>query len=255
MITACYVHVPGDRAHEAMAHAYLTSIIKHPAGCDHHNLVICQKREPDPMFRGLFEQYLPNCSFFIHDDSGWDIGGYQSAARAVKTPIMLCLGGSATVRREGWMARMVEAWNKHGVGFYGSLSSNQCRPHFNTTGFWCDPGMLMDYHTKVVTQADRYEFEHGANSCWWGINKIGLPTKLVTWDGEYDWPDFRTPPNISCRGDQSNCLTYFRINYNYDHYRLHDAGAKANLEYLTDSHMTDPGFNYAKWALSMKTKP
>lgn len=254
MITACYIHVPGCPTHAQMAHNYLTSIINHPAGCEHRNLVICQGHEPEPLFRDLFKQYLPNCEFFLHDDSGLDIGGYQAAARAVKTPIMLCMGGSTTVRRAGWMARMVEAWAKHGVGFYGSLSSNQMRPHFNTTGFWCAPGMLIDYHTKVVSNPQRYEFEHGANSCWWNVNQMGFPTKLVTWCGEYDWWDFRKPPNISCRGDQSNCLTYFRINYNYDHYVKHDPGAKANLEYLTDSHIVDQNFNYSAWALSMQSK-
>ena len=248
-ITACYIHVPGCPKHAVMAHDYVNSVLHNPGGVECDNLIICQGGEALSEFRELFSR-LPNCCFYVHDDSGLDIGGYIAASRVIRTPIMLCMGGNSTVGRSGWMKRMVEAWDKYGPGFYGSLSSFQCRPHFNTSGFWCSPTMLMLYPSPVITQADRYEFEHGKGSCWLRCLLAGFPCKLVTWDGEYDWPDWRKAPNISCRGDQSNCLTYFRINYQYAHFcrpegNHLDAEAKRNLEYLTDAHIIDEDFkNY-----------
>jgi hypothetical protein len=180
-----------------------------------------------------------------------DIGAYLDASKQVETEAMLCMGGSTTVRRQGWMKRMAEAWDKHGPGFYGALSSYQVRPHFNTTGFWLSPEIIQMYPHKVVSTPDRYAFEHGDNCLWWLVHQQGIPVKLVTWCGEYDWPDWRRPDNISCRGDQSNCLCWFRINDAFEHYRQHDPVSHNNLMYLTDAHLLDPKFRYPTWERSL----
>lgn len=245
-ITLCYVHVPGCKNHAVQAKQFIESYKAFPPGVEHKTLVICQGREPDSEFRECLSA-LPNYREYIHDDSGWDIGGYIAAASVVDTDCMLCCGGSTTVRRAGWMTRMEEAWHNHGPGFYGTLSSFQCRPHFNTNGFFCEPAMLRAYPNKVITTADRYEFEHGKGALWLCINRCGLPTKLVTWDGEYDWKEWRKPANISCRGDQSNCLMFFRINYQFEEYARNNPQAHNNLMYLTDAHVTDP-----EWRAQLK---
>lgn len=252
-ITLAYVHVPGDETHLLQAKQFLESYKTFPPGYDHKTVLICQGAEPSPEIRTAFSE-LPGYSEFIHDDSGWDIGAYVALSKAgeLTTDILLCCGGSTTVRKSGWMLRMIEAWDKHGAGFYGALSSYQCRPHFNTTAFWTAPYMIASYPENVNTQAERYEFEHGKLSLWWRLNQLGFPTKLVTWDGEYDWMDWRKPKNISCRGDQSNCLMFFRINYQFDHYRQHDPASLNSLMYLTDAHIVDEDF---KVALKYLTEP
>lgn len=252
MMTLCYIHVPGEAGHNALEDRFIKSYQDHPPGVDHRTLIICQGREPIPQTVERYRSVFPNCDFLPRSGEGMDIGAYIDASKVVTTDAMLCLGGSSTVRKAGWMARMMEAWAKHGAGFYGSLSSYQVRPHFNTTGFWTSPILLGEYPKKVVTTPDRYEFEHGENSMWWLLHNLGIPTLLVTWCGEYEWPDWRKPPNISCRGDQSNCLTWFRINDAFDFYRLHDPGAHNNLMYLTDAHILDPKFRYPTWELSLK---
>lgn len=240
-ITLCYVHVPNCVQHLVMAKMFLDSYNANPPGVEHNTILICQGQEPCAEIRTAFST-LPGYSEYIHDDSGWDIGAYMAVAKSdkVHTPAMLCCGGSTTFRKAGWMKRLHDAWAKYGSGFYGTLSSFQARPHFNTNGFMTAPYMLASYPFKVETKEQRYEFEHGRDALWWRLNQLEFPTKLVTWDGEYDWKEWRKPDNISCRGDQSNCLIYFRINYQFDVYCQTDLVAKNNLMYLTDAHVTDP---------------
>ena len=59
----------------------------------------------------------------------------------------------------------------------------------------------------------------------------GLQTRLVTWDGSYDLPDWRKPPNIFRRGDQSNLIVRDR---HADAYTVSDAEGKAKLEGLAN---------------------
>lgn len=224
-----------------MVRRYVNSVLDHPAGCEYENLMLCQKSLPDAPVGNLFDS-LPEAQYLLHDDQGWDIGGYVKAAGTLNALCpdrpMLCLGGSATVRKPGWLSRLMEAWDEQGPGIYGTQASYQCRPHLNTSGFMCLPVHLLRYPRLVFTRADRYNFEHGMSSWWEQMYNEGEKVKLVTWDGIHDWPEWRTPPNISCRGDQSNCLTYFRINYDYEN---GDAQAKLNLEQLTD-RLTDKSF-------------
>lgn len=249
--TVVYIHVPNDVEHERYALRFVESVIVHDPGVPHSTLVVCQGAMPNESMSELFS-LLPDVSYLVHGDSGWDIGGFIAAAKHLSKSgdaPMMCMGGNSSVRRQGWLKRMMEVWEKSGPGLYGTLSSFQVRPHLNTTGFMCPPSFLLRYPVAVVTKEDRYEFEHGRRAFWKLMSDAGEIVKLVTWDGEWWWPQWRYPGNISCKGDQSNCITVFRVNYNYDHYREHDHGAMINLMILTDV-LTDPDssqpetFNY-----------
>lgn len=250
MITLCYIHVPGDAVHNAMEDRFVQSYKDNPPGVDHDTIVLCQGAEPRESDKARYLGF-PRLRFIPRDQTGMDIGAYVDAAHFVETDAMICCGGSTTVRRPGWLARMQEAWDKHGPGMYGSLSSYQVRPHFNTTGFCLTPKMILSYPHPMITTPDRYEFEHGEGALWWRLHQQGIPCKLVTWCGEYDWPEWRKPDNISCRGDQSNCLTWFRINYVFEHHSQHSHGDRNNLMYLTDAHILDPKFRYPTWEQSL----
>lgn len=236
-IAVVYIHVPGCTVHEQQARAYVASALTNPAGLDHENVVITQHRLPEERIRNEFCK-LPEQSYYCHDDSGWDIGGYIALAAklAGQCDAMLCCGGSTTFRRVGWLARLAEAWQRHGPGFYGTQGSWQMRPHLCTCGFMCAPEHLLQHPFPVIYQADRYDFEHGPNALWKRLSESGFPVKLVTWSGEYDWWDWRTPQNGICAGDQSDCLLWFRINYDYESARkANDTATLRRLEYLFDT--------------------
>ncbi len=70
--------------------------------------------------------------------------------------------------------------------------------------------MLEEYPVVVRTKGQRYQFEHGLNSIWKMCLDRGDKVMMATFDGEYEWFDWRKGSNIYRRGDQSNCLTMFR---------------------------------------------
>lgn len=234
-IAVAYIHVPNDSDHEKLARLYVESAVKFSAGTQHRNVIICQNGEATSEMRELFSQ-LSCVEYFTHDDSGWDIGAYIAFAKSCDFDAVFCVGGSTQFKRKGWLARLAEVWQRNGPGIYGTLASYQMRPHLNTTGFMCAPQHLAAYRKEVVTRDDRYEFEHGEGAWWKQMYDAGVPVKLVTWCGEYEWWDWRKPENIACRGTQENCLTWFRINLDYQNaQQWGETNKLRSLEYLTDT--------------------
>lgn len=210
-VAVVYVHVPG---HDEATRQLVSSYLQHPSGFNHRVIVVCQGAATVEM--KILLSKLNNSAFFQHDDTGWDIGAYIAVSKIISEDMMVCFGGNTYLKRSGWLKRMVEVWQKYGPGLYGSFASYEIRPHLNTTGFWCLPDMFRQYPHAVKTKADRYKFEHGENSFWKTVSEQAYPVKLVTWDGEYDWRDWRKPANIFRRGDQSNCLMGWRLTQEYD---------------------------------------
>jgi hypothetical protein len=148
------------------------------------------------------------CQFFPRqNDDGWDMGGYQAVARKFTCNMLVCLGESVYFWKPNWLKPIVDAWTKFGSGMYGFMSSFLVRPHLNTTAFAIDPRFLMGWPT-IDNHTARYNCEHGKQSMWKHLTSFRKPTKLVTWDGVYDPPQWRYPQNILWRGDQSNLLIF-----------------------------------------------
>lgn len=171
---------------------------------------------PPPLVLTLpFESFRHQ--FFTRSNDGWDIGGYIEAAHGpcADADIMVCFGQSVHFHRHGWLEKIVWAWERFGPGMYGFLSSNLVRPHLQTTAFATSPKFLREYPNKVVTKADRYEFEHGKQSFMNRLEIMGRPIRLVTFDGVYSKGMWRLPRNILWKGDQSNCLVWCNHTENY----------------------------------------
>lgn len=210
-----YIYVPNSERHRMEAETFVASYLKFPPNYPHRTMIVCNGAQPGTVARDLFSQ-LPKVEFLPRVNAGWDIGGFVTAAKRVKTDMLFCLGSGAFFRRSGWLLRIAEAWEKHGPGFYGTNAAFDVLPHINTTGFGCPPKVLATYPFGFVTLQERYHFEHGRTACWKHAEQLGLPVKLVTWNGEYDWQEWRSQPNIYHRGDQSNCLTYWDRNTIYE---------------------------------------
>lgn len=239
-ITLVYIHVPGDEKHWRYAREFVDTYKKFPPLYPHETVIVSQGKGPAPLAKALFKPVV-DPHYFLHDDSGWDIGGYIAASTmdvVRNADCVVCLGGSAYFHKEGWLKRIAEAWHKHGPGFYGATSTYEVSPHFCTSGFWCAPEILRAYPIKVTNRETRYDFEHGPNACWKMVAENGLPVKLVTWDGEYDWQDWRKPPNIYRRGDQSNALIHW---HHYKEYERADAKLRATMASHSDT-LTDPHY-------------
>lgn len=236
-VTLIYIHVPGDEQHWKYAREFVETYGKFQPQYHHKTVVVCQGKPATPLVRGLFKM-MPNLRYFEHDDSGWDIGAFIAASREISDDCVVCLGGSAHFKRDGWLKRIAESWQKHGAGFYGATPTHEVSPHLCTSGFWCPPEVLSSYPIKVVNRVTRYDFEHGPNACWKMVAHNGLPVKLVTWDGEFDWQDWRKPPNIYRRGDQSNALIYW---HHFQEYEKASPQQKAALSKRSDT-LTDPHY-------------
>lgn len=236
-ITLIYIHVPGEEKHWKYAREFIETYKAFPPEYSHNTVVVCQGKPATNLVRGLF-RILPNLKYFEHDDSGWDIGGYIAAAHTISDDCVVCLGGSSYFQRRGWLKRVAESWKNHGLGFYGATPTYEVSPHLCTSGFWCSPEILKAYPVKVTNRLTRYDFEHGPNACWKMSAHNGLPVKLVTWDGEFDWQDWRKPDNIYRRGDQSNALMYW---HHYSDFEKASPQAKVTMTTHSDT-ITDPHY-------------
>ncbi len=222
----------GDPEHDKDARRFVSSYVEFPPLHDHRLYVVFNGRSPSAEQRRLFDGL--DVSFHQHDDSGWDIGAFQSAARKVRADVIVCLGGNTYFKKVGWLRRMVQAVRAHGDGLYGASASYERDPHIRTTAFWCHPMLIRAYPKRVRTFEDRYSFEAGPMSLTRLAERIGLGCWLVTWDGEYPKRLWRTPANIFRRGDQSNSLAHDRY---FDIYEGEDQESQALSANLANGAM------------------
>lgn len=54
--------------------------------------------------------------------------------------------------------------------------------------------------------AERHGFEHGPNNLTNWVASQGLPVKVASWAGEYDWAEWDSDPEGFQRGHQLNVL-------------------------------------------------
>lgn len=232
VVLYCYPIVSAD--YDAVARRFVDTYKRFPAGVDHSLVVVCNNGPASSFQKALFAGTNP--VFIDRHNEGWDIGAFIEGCRSImasglKPKFVMCCGANTHFKRSGWLARMNEAWDKHGPGMYGATASFEVRPHFNTSSFVADVADVANYPFHVSTTQDRYHFEWGARSLMNSIAAQGRPTLLVTWDGEYPPPLFRSAPNGYRNGDQSNCLAYFRHSDTYDN---EPAPTKHNLASYAD---------------------
>lgn len=227
-VTLLYVYPASG--YDAAAVRFVESYQKHPPEFPHSTVIVVNGGNVTLQAKKLFSPLNP--SYLLHDNSGWDIGAFLAAAPHLSSEAVLCLGANTHFRQSGWLKRYIEIWQKLGPGMYGTLASNEIRPHLCTTGFLTTPALLHSYPHKVLSKEERYEFEWGKGAFWRRVARAGLPVKMVTWDGVYGMDELRKPPNIFRRGDQSNCMVYFT---HTDLYDAADDETKKRMGMLADT--------------------
>lgn len=231
-VAVVYVVVTHGKSTKDYCARFVSTFKAHPPLFSNDLILACNggpvSNDLGLMFSGLGPVFYPR-----KNDAGYDLSAYMELAGGYckDYDMMLCLGQSCYFHREGWLVRLVEAWNKHGPGMYGPFATNVIRAHLQTTAFCCSPSMFSKYPLPLFTRKDRYEFEHGAFAFWRRLAFEGIPVKLVTWDGEWNPREFRKPVNIMWRGDQSNLL--FFCNHS-DQYRDASPTRKANWSKSAD---------------------
>ncbi len=174
--------------------------------------------------------HIPHTEHTFHGP-GWDVGTYQFAAKQIDNEFVVFMNARTHFHREGWLARLMAVRTKMGDGLYALSTSNEVQPHVRTCCFACNPKTLRRYPYLIDSREKGFRFESGIwNLSQWYFD-MGYPVHFVTWDGVYGRQDWRNPPNIFRRGDQSNMLVWDR---HTEIYANADAHSKRQLSKLAD---------------------
>jgi hypothetical protein len=210
-ISTVYVYpLVGSEHYLNLAVRFLKTYHEHPPGLEHESIIVCNGNPPDEETAFLFGS-LPNVVFTHHDNSGFDCGAYQSAARNFPCDLMVFFGASTYFKREGWLKQMAESYEKHGAGLYGAMGNRGVipigvHPHIRTTAFWMNPEWMNAYPHRITRSDQRYGFEHGQDCLTsWVYRKRGR-VMVVGWSGAYEQGLWDSIPNGYHRGDQSDLL-------------------------------------------------
>lgn len=199
----------------------------HPAGVDHQLAVVCSGPVTDAA-RAVFG---PRCQFISYVGKGWDLGAFQHAVKELDADLVLFCNSRIRFWKPDWLRRLTDARSKHGDGLYAPFGSYEVVPHLRTSGYAANPAILRTFPHEITSREDTFKFESGDWNVTQWFRKAGYQTLMVTWDGEYEQDQWRTPDNIFRRGDQSRCLVWDR---HTQVYAGSNPGDKRLLESITD---------------------
>jgi hypothetical protein len=187
---------------------------------EHELVVVFMRKEPTEgdlaIWSGIpcrFETWLPL------EPDGWYPSCYRVMSERANCDFMVNFVSRAYFHREGWLKRLVDTRKQFGDGFYGTMASfcgcptqthPYPNPHLRGTAWAFDPVTMRKYPHVMRTPADEYKMECGEWNISTWYESIGKPAMLVTFDGAWSKPDWGTPKNTFCNGDQSNLLNWDR---------------------------------------------
>lgn len=210
-IVVVYIY-PQDGAgqYHELSIRFLDSYHRNPPGRQHDLVVVCNGSPVTEEARMKFSS-IPRTIFLEHDNSGYDLGGFQRAAREIPCDLMVFFGVSTYFRGGGWLDRMVWAYQQHGMAQYGTMGNmgdarSRVHPHLRTTAFWMPPELMNGYPIIIQRPEQRYGFEHGPNCFTSWVRQNGFPSWVVNWRTEYNWPEWNESTNGFHRGNQSDLL-------------------------------------------------
>lgn len=217
-IAVVYLHVIGlnegfdeftqkvSGTYQQSADRFASTYRQHDAGIEHDLVVIGAKGDASALqtWSGL------NAKFIRYDGEGWCTGAHQHACKQLDHDIVVLNCARTHFHRSGWLKRIADCWTEHGPGLYGTMSNDEQSRHLRTNCYAIQPGFLANHPVQFGSREDTLQFEHGKWNVGARYRDSGLPAMLVTWDGCWAYDDWRKPPNIFRRGDQSNLIVFDR---------------------------------------------
>lgn len=198
-----YLDIAHDPSYESHSRRFVETYSQFPAGVDHELVIGIVGAEANAEARSRKNFASLKCTFQTEPVAGWDITHHQSISKNLDCDFAVFSTSRTYFWRAGWLKRLVEARIQFGEGLYGAVGSYEVSPHLRTCLFGCNPKALRDFPHLVDTRPKAGWFEAGK---WNFTKRFNHRAYMVTWDGIYQQADWRTPPNIFRRGDQSNML-------------------------------------------------
>lgn len=220
-IVMVYIYPQGGaNGWKERADAFVDSYVANPPGYKHKTAVICNGHQCNEETIAVFSR-LPETMFLEHDNSGFDIGGYQKAAAEIPADIMLFCGSYTYFRQPEWMIKMIDAYYQFGDTLYGAMGNTGDKkvnvyPHIRTTGFWCSPVLINKYPHKVTEHggggsgSKRYFFEHGNDSLTMWARRQGFQPQIICSHGAFPMPHCNGPETLH-KGNQLGLLMGDRL--------------------------------------------
>jgi len=226
-VIVLYVYPIFGGPHDVLARRFRDSYRRYPAGHPHEMWIVANGGEPTEGMRETFDGIAAN--WMTHDNTGFDIGAFLSASRALIADMMVYFGGNTYLTGPGWLARMVSVWDQNHFALYGCCGNNgrkakydadgnkikrRHHPHIRTTGFWAAPTIIAAYpHPVTEDQRTRYLFEHGPHNLTAWLWERHHRVYCVTWTGKYEYPHWNGIPNGYRNGDESEVMAGDRCTF------------------------------------------
>jgi hypothetical protein len=196
---------------------FVQSYNQFPPDYPHEVIVVCCHGEPTDEVREFYRGM--SCRFLTYYGMGWDTGAQQEVGCREDVDFALCITARTHFHRRGWLKRLAEAVENRGDGLYGAMASYEGfpftprvmpNPHIRTGFYGLYSHSFRRYPNKVTNRDETFHFESGNWNISTWFEMQNLPALMVTWDGAYARPDWRKPPNIFRRGDQTNLIAWDR---------------------------------------------
>lgn len=195
------------------AKKFAESIRQHPAGVLHKLIVVGKSDKlteiPDEdaeVFAGT------PCEFVVHNNEGYDIGGFIRRANETDAPILCCMGGATIVTADNWLQLLTQPFRDDPrCGITGAFGSWEAVPHIRTTAFCFQPEVFRQMHFPPILdgRVDRGPFEHGPDSITQQAVRLKGEAYVCAKDGKiYGIKDWNKMPNRFRFGDQSNMVAW-----------------------------------------------
>jgi hypothetical protein len=228
--TFVYLHI-AEKPEEFVPYSkrFVQTYLQFPPGIDHDLIVVSCAGVLNQQTKDIFAPL--RCTFDEYLEGGWDIGAHQYMAHRTSSDFIVCCTSRTYFWKTDWLRRIVEAREQYGEGLYGSAGSYEISPHIRTCFYGCNPKIFREFPHKIDTRTKGVYFERGKWNFTRWFEEKGGKAWMVTWDGVYAKPEWRCPPNIFRRGDQTNLIAWDKHSKIYE---LATPGQRKELENQAD---------------------